>query len=211
MMRWPIYLVGSTTMLSDGEIREALEEKWIVIDPFPEDYQIQPASVDVHLGNRFGRLFKPGRQPLELTAESRIDYFDKEVVALHPGQFLLGQIKERLSLNNSIVARIEGKSSVGRKGIAIHITAGFVDPGWDGHLTIEMFNASDIPYFLRVGDPIAQLAFDRLAVPSLRSYGDPSLNSHYHEAETVQGSMSNTSPSDSETGNESTETEDTGT
>ena len=176
-------------MLSDGEIREALEKKWIVIDPFPEDHQIQPASVDVHLGGRFGRLFKEGRQPPPLTDTSRVDYFDHKVTVLRPGQFLLAQLAERLTLNSSIIARIEGKSSVGRKGVAIHTTAGFVDPGWDGYLTIERFNASDIPYALRAGDPIAQLAFDKLAVPALRPYGHEELNSHYQQSTSVQGSL----------------------
>jgi dCTP deaminase len=174
-------------MLSDTQIRAALNLGQIVIEPPPQDGDIQPASVDVHLGRRFGRL-KKQHSIYNLTASSDVEYFERDSITLKPGQFILGQLAESLTLNASHIARIEGKSSVGRKGIAIHVTAGFVDPGWSGVLTIELFNASNISYLLRAGDPIGQLAFDRLEVPSKRPYGHKELNSHYQNSEEVKGS-----------------------
>ena len=174
-------------MLSDVQIREAIIRKQIIIDPSPEDAAIQPASVDVHLGRKFGRL-KDERSVYKLTDASDVVYFDRDYITLRPGQFILGQLAESVTINDSHIARIEGKSSIGRRGIAIHSTAGFVDPGWSGILTLEIFNASQIVYILAAGDPIAQLAFDKLSIPSARPYGHPELNSHYQHSEEVRGS-----------------------
>jgi dCTP deaminase len=175
-------------LLSDVEIREALEDGDIILDPPPIDGDIQPASIDVHLGDRFGFLRERGRRRLvRLTDRSLVDYKQANELALGPGQFALGQLAERLTLSPSMVARLEGKSSNGRKGLAIHVTAGFVDPGWDGILTIELFNASNTAYLLCKGDPIGQLAFDRLAVPSERPYGRKELRSRYQGSNEVQG------------------------
>ena len=174
-------------MLSDVQIREALIRKQIVIDPSPADADIQPASVDVHLGRKFGRLRKK-QSIYKLTDASDVDYFEFNYITLRPGEFILGQLAESVTINESHIARIEGKSSIGRKGIAIHVTAGFVDPGWSGILTLEIFNASQIVYILTAGDPIAQLAFDNLSIPSARPYGHPQLNSHYQHSQEVKGS-----------------------
>ena len=174
-------------MLSDVQIREALIKKHIVIEPSPADVDIQPASVDVHLGRKFGRL-KNERPVYRLTDASDVEYFERDNITLRPGEFVLGQLAESVTINESHIARIEGKSSIGRKGIAIHVTAGFVDPGWSGILTLEIFNASQVVYILTAGDPIAQLAFDKLSTPSARPYGHSELNSHYQYSEEVKGS-----------------------
>lgn len=176
-------------MLSDNEIRAAIDRGAIIIDPPPEDHDFQPASVDVHLGSRFGILILPfGDQPIRITDTNQVNYIEAESIAILPGAFMLGHIAERLTLSPQYVARIEGKSSLGRKGLAIHVTAGFVDPGWDGNLTIEIFNASQVTYLLKAGDTIAQLAFDRMRTPSDRPYGHPDLKSHYQGSNTVTGS-----------------------
>ncbi len=172
-------------MLSDGQIRHALKQGWIKLDPYPEDKDIQPASIDVHLGNRFGGL-KPIRGAIHLNRPSEVLWMTGKELILHPHEFALAHIKERLTLKANFVARIEGKSSIGRRGIAIHVTAGFVDPGWDGNLTIELFNASQQTYILCEGDAIGQLAFDRLTAASLRPYGHKELGSHYQGATEAQ-------------------------
>lgn len=174
-------------MLSDIEIRAAMNLGDIRIEPEPEDRDIQPASIDVHLGARFGLLQRQDFIIVPLTAPSKVRYFDATEIVLGPGQFALGQLAERVTLSARMVARIEGKSSNGRKGLAIHVTAGFVDPGWDGILTVELFNASQITYLLRAGDPIGQLAFDALNIPAARPYGHKELDSHYQNSEAVKG------------------------
>jgi dCTP deaminase len=174
-------------MLSDVQIRELVEQGAIVVDPFPEDRDFQPASLDVHLGNRWttfrgipkNSLFVDPLDPeYQLSLTEEMDCF-----FLAPGQFVLGMLKENIELPDFIVARIEGKSSLGRMGIAVHITAGFVDPGWKGHLTIELYNFSPYSYKLTAGMRIAQLAFDRLDTPARRPYGHPDLGSRYQNAE----------------------------
>lgn len=174
-------------MLSDVEIWEAMETGDIKLDPPPKRSARQPASIDVHLGNRFGALIHPGH-PVRLTDPSTVDYVMADEVVLRPRAFVLAQLQERLTLSARMVARIEGKSSNGRKGLAIHVTAGFVDPGWDGILTIELFNTSSIVYILKAGDPIGQLAFSRLEVAAARPYGHEELGSHFQGSDEVRGS-----------------------
>ena len=185
-------------MLSDVEIRAALQSGEIVLTPPPVDSDIQPASVDVHLGNRFGILVLPEPavdngfdvEPQMLRgSSSEIEYVDADSFIIYPNQFILCQLSEKLTLGDRFAARVEGKSSNGRKGLGVQITAGFVDAGWDGYLTLELYNFSDIPYILRAGDAIAQLAFDRLGTPAARPYGHKELGSHYQGAEGTQGSL----------------------
>lgn len=176
-------------MLSDVEIREALHLQQIKIIPEPKDSDIQPASIDVHLGNRFGFLSQPPMDSAVLLSDkSVVRYGELDELILRPGDFVLGQLAEWITLDAWHVARIEGKSSIGRKGVAIHVTAGFVDPGWDGILTVEMFNASNVTYILRPGDAIGQVAFDKLVRPSARPYGHKDLGSHYQGSKEVRGS-----------------------
>ena len=170
-------------VLSDRSIREELAAGNIVIDPVDID-DIQPASVDVHLDRQIlvfrntRRAYVDVRKSLEgLTDMEEIQ--DDVPFMLHPGEFVLGSTLEHIELPSHLVARLEGKSSLGRIGLLIHSTAGYVDPGWKGHLTLELSNVSSLPITLYYGMKIGQLSFSQLTVPADRLYGDPSLRSKY--------------------------------
>jgi dCTP deaminase len=173
-----------TSVLSDGTILELVEAGRIRIDPW-DPALVQPASVDLRLGDTF-RVFDNHRiaaidlreRPANLTSEVRIDPDDAFVI--HPGEFCLGRTLEWVELPNDVVARIEGKSSLGRLGLIVHATAGFVDPGFTGTLTLEITNFNSVPIVLRPGLPIAQLSFMTLDRAAERPYGHPELGSHYH-------------------------------
>jgi dCTP deaminase len=172
-----------TSVLSDGTIRRLVEEGHIRIDPWDEDF-VQPASVDVRLGRTF-RVFHNHRAPaIDLASPpqnltERVEVEDGGDFVIHPGEFVLGRTLEYIELPADIVARIEGKSSVGRLGLIVHATAGFIDPGFCGTLTLEITNLTRIPIRLRPGLPIAQLSFMALDAPAQRPYGHPELGSHY--------------------------------
>jgi dCTP deaminase len=171
-------------ILSDRTIREELAAGRIVLEPLDESL-IQPSSVDVRL-DRYFRVFLNHTMPVidvkknleELTRLVEIDEGNSFV--LHPGEFVLGSTLERIALPDDLVARIEGKSSLGRLGLVVHATAGFCDPGWKGTLTLELANFNSVPIILRPGLPIAQLSFMTLDRPAERPYGHPDLGSHYH-------------------------------
>lgn len=171
-------------ILSDGTLRRLLAEGSIVISPL-EEVQIQPASVDVRLGSTF-LVFRrhhvtdidPHRMTEELMEPVTVEAGRPFI--LHPGEFVLGTTLERLTLPDDIVARIEGKSSLGRLGLLIHATAGFVDPGWrDGQITLELSNVAPLPIRLWPGMRIAQFSFMRMDAPAQRPYGHPALGSRY--------------------------------
>jgi dCTP deaminase len=170
-------------ILSDRDIRAAIAEGRIVIDPFTPE-SVQPSSVDLHLGNRF-RVFRNSRYPFidvradqpELTELVEIGGDDPFI--LHPGEFVLGSTFERVQLPNDLVARLEGKSSLGRLGLLIHSTAGYVDPGWEGNLTLELSNVANLPITLYDGMKIGQISFQRLSSPAEVGYGDASIGSKY--------------------------------
>lgn len=176
--------MSETGVLSDGTIRRLVADGRVVIDPWDPD-MVQPASVDLRLGDSF-RVFHNhlapaidlDRPPEHLTELIVIDP-DKSFV-IHPGEFVLGATLERVQLPDDVVARIEGKSSLGRLGLIVHATAGFVDPGFEGTLTLEITNLTRIPIILWPGKPIAQLSFMALDRPAERPYGHPELGSHYH-------------------------------
>ncbi len=171
------------SVLSDGTIMRLVREGRIRIEPWDEGL-VQPASVDLRLGDSF-RVFHNHRAsaidlrqpPTNLTEEVRIE--PDEPFVIHPGEFCLGRTLEWVELPDNIVARVEGKSSLGRLGLIIHATAGFVDPGWRGTLTLELNNLTRIPIKLYAGLPIAQLSFMSLDAPALRPYGHEQLRSHY--------------------------------
>ncbi len=173
-----------TSVLSDGTIRALVEQGRIRIDPWDES-MVQPASVDLRLGNSF-RVFHNHRIgaidlaniPENLT--ERVAVPEGESFVIHPGEFVLGATEEHVTLPDDIVARIEGKSSLGRLGLIVHATAGFVDPGFTGTLTLEITNLTRVPIVLWPGKPIAQLSFMTLDRPAERPYGHPDLGSHYH-------------------------------
>lgn len=172
-----------TSVLSDGTILRFVEEGRIRIDPW-EPANVQPASVDLRLGDTF-RVFHNHRVasidlrdlPENLTEEVRVKEGDAFVI--HPGEFCLGQTLEWIELPPDIVARIEGKSSLGRLGLIVHATAGFCDPGWKGTLTLELNNLTRVPIKLYPGLLIAQLSLMMLDAPARRPYGSPELGSHY--------------------------------
>jgi dCTP deaminase len=173
-----------TSVLSDGTIRRLVEERRIRIEPW-DPGMVQPASVDLRLGSSF-RVFHNHRAaaidlrdpPTNLTEHIVIG--PDEAFVIHPGEFVLGVTQELVSLPDDIVARIEGKSSIGRLGLIVHATAGFVDPGFAGTLTLEITNLTRVPIKLWPGLPICQLSFMTLDAPAEKPYGHPDLGSHYH-------------------------------
>jgi dCTP deaminase len=173
-----------TSVLSDGTIRRLIADGRVRVEPF-DDTMVQPASIDLRLGSSF-RVFHNHRigaidladPPKNLTEHVEID--DGESFVIHPGEFVLGRTQEHVELPDDVVARIEGKSSLGRLGLIVHATAGFVDPGFKGTLTLEITNLTRVPIILWPGKPIAQLSFMALDQPAQRPYGHPDLGSHYH-------------------------------
>ncbi len=170
-------------ILSDRTIREELAAGRIVIDPFDEAC-VQPSSVDLHLDRLF-RVFRNHtmghidvrRNLEELTELVEVDESDSFI--LHPGEFVLGSTFERVALPDDLVARLEGKSSLGRLGLLIHSTAGFVDAGWDGHLTLELSNGANLPITLYPRMKIGQISFLRMTTPAEVPYGAASIGSKY--------------------------------
>jgi dCTP deaminase len=170
-------------ILSDRTIREELGAGRIVIDPV-DDASIQPSSVDLHL-DRFFRVFLNHtmghidvRQDLADLTEL-VEIKEDGVFMLHPGEFVLGSTLERVALPNDLVARLEGKSSLGRLGLLIHSTAGFVDAGWNGHLTLELSNVANLPITLYPGMKIGQISFLRMTTPADTPYGSDKIGSKY--------------------------------
>jgi dCTP deaminase len=170
-------------ILSDRDIRAEIASGRIVIDPYTPD-AVQPSSVDLHIDRRF-RVFRNTRyafidvrvdQP-DLT--ELVEIIDDEPFILHPGEFVLGSTLERVALPDDLVARLEGKSSLGRLGLLIHSTAGYVDPGWDGNLTLELSNVANLPITLYHGMKIGQISFQRLTSPVEIGYGDERIGSKY--------------------------------
>ena len=174
---------AGTSVLSDGTIVQMVSEGRIKVEPWDPGL-VQPASVDLRLGDSF-RVFHNHRAsaidlrepPDNLTEEVLVP--EGESFVIHPGEFCLGRTLEWVELPDDIVARIEGKSSLGRLGLIVHATAGFCDPGWKGTLTLELNNLTRIPIKLYPGLEIAQLSFMTLDRPALRPYGSPELGSHY--------------------------------
>ena len=174
-------------MLSDNDINKALEDKLIEISPLDISY-IQPSSVDLRVGEEF-RVFenhkyshidpKSPQEDLTTLVEATTD----EPFVLHPGEFVLGTTYEKVTLSNKIVARLEGKSSLGRIGLLIHSTAGFVDPGFSGYLTLELSNVANLPIKIYPEMKIGQISFYYLNSPSVSTYGDESYGSKYQGQE----------------------------
>jgi dCTP deaminase len=170
-------------VLSDRTIARLLQEERIVIEPYDESL-LQPSSVDVRV-DRFFRVFHNARYAYidvkepqeELTELVEID--DERPFILHPGEFVLGSTLERIVLPDDLVARLEGKSSLGRLGLLIHSTAGFIDPGWDGHVTLELSNVANLPITIYHGMKIGQISFVQLTEPAEKPYGSGDLGSKY--------------------------------
>ncbi len=170
-------------VLSDRTIREELSKGSVVITPL-EEGNIQPASVDIRLDRKI-RVFRNYHQPyIDLRRPSEelteiVEIVDDIPFILHPNEFVLGSTLEYIGVPDYLVARLEGKSSLGRLGLLIHSTAGYVDPGWKGHLTLELRNVANLPITLYYGMRIGQISFTRLTAPAERPYGSPGLGSKY--------------------------------
>jgi dCTP deaminase len=169
-------------VLSDATIARYLAEGRIEIDPYDPGL-LQPSSVDVRV-DRYFRVFRNSRYPFIDVKQEQEDLtelvkVDGDPFILHPGEFVLGSTLERIKLPDDVVARLDGKSSLGRLGLLIHSTAGFIDPGWDGNVTLELSNVANLPITIYPGMKIGQLSFVQMTEPSLNPYGSDSLGSKY--------------------------------
>jgi dCTP deaminase len=199
------------SVLSDRDIRTEIEAGRVVIRPYdPAD--LQPSSVDLHLDRAF-RVFRNNRYPYIDVRSPQPDLTellhvaDDEPFVLHPGEFVLGQTLEWVELPDDVVARLEGRSSLGRIGLLIHSTAGYVDPGWKGNLTLELSNVANLPIALYSGMKIGQISFVRMSSPVERPYGSPELGSKYQgqsepTASAYHRDFSSGRKTDSQTGGE---------
>ncbi len=170
-------------LLSDGDIRKELESGRVGLEPLDLS-MVQPSSIDVRL-DRFFRLFDnhkyqhidPSLDQPDLTRLVEVEAHEPFV--LHPGEFVLGATYEVVSLPDDVAARLEGKSSLGRLGLLTHSTAGFIDPGFSGHVTLELSNVATLPITLWPGMKIGQLCFFRLSSPAEHPYGSQKYGSRY--------------------------------
>jgi dCTP deaminase len=170
-------------LLSDRDIKAELDAGRIGLDPLDRG-MVQPSSMDVRL-DRFFRLFDNHKYPFIDPAEDQpeltrlIDVEPERPFILHPGEFVLGSTYELITLPDDIAARLEGKSSLGRLGLLTHSTAGFIDPGFSGHVTLELSNVATLPIKLWPGMKIGQLCFFRLSSPAEKPYGSADYSSRY--------------------------------
>jgi dCTP deaminase len=170
-------------ILSDRTIREELSSGRITIEPLGEG-ALQPSSVDLHV-DRYFRVFRNHTTRVIDVKEDQsdltelVEVSEGEPFILHPGEFVLGSTLEVVTLPNDLVARLEGKSSLGRLGLLIHSTAGFVDAGWSGQLTLELSNVANLPITIYPGMKIGQISFLRMTTPAEHPYGTSALGSKY--------------------------------
>jgi dCTP deaminase len=172
-------------LLSDRDLRAELDAGRLGVDPW-DPAMLQPSSVDVRL-DRYFRVFvntrythiDPSLQQDELT--SLVEPDGEDPFVLHPGEFVLGSTFERLTLPDDLAGRLEGKSSLGRLGLLTHSTAGFIDPGFTGHITLELSNVANLPITLWPGMKIGQLCLFRLSSPSEHPYGSARAGSRYQD------------------------------
>lgn len=170
-------------LLSDRDIRAAVETKRVVLEPYDPD-MVQPSSIDIRL-DRYFRVFENHRYPhIDPAAEQPdltrlIEPVSGEPFILHPGEFVLASTSEIVTLGDDVAARLEGKSSLGRLGLLTHSTAGFIDPGFNGHVTLELSNVATLPMKLWPGMKIGQLCFFSLSSPADEPYGSGRHGSRY--------------------------------
>ncbi len=170
-------------LLSDRDIKAELDAGRVGLDPLDLS-MIQPSSIDVRL-DRYFRLFDNHKYPFIDPAEDQpelthlVESNDDQPFILHPGEFVLGSTFELVTLPDDVAARLEGKSSLGRLGLLTHSTAGFIDPGFNGHVTLELSNVATLPIKLWPGMKIGQLCFFRLSSPAEKPYGSSEYSSRY--------------------------------
>jgi dCTP deaminase len=170
-------------ILSDRSIRDLVAEGRLVISPY-DAALVQPASVDVRLGRQFRVMRNSRMTHIDPTVDNdglmeTVEVPDGEPFVLHPGEFALGHTAETFELCDDVVGIVNGKSSLGRLGLQVHATAGFVDPGFAGVIVLELSNVATLPILLRPGMKVAQMVFQRLDRAAERPYGHPDLNSKY--------------------------------
>jgi len=170
-------------ILSDKHIREEIEKGTIVIEPYKPEC-VQPSSIDVHLGSKFLLFNKVQHAVIDVREKQEnlmksVEVKDDEPFVLHPNEFVLGSTSEKVKMPNNIAGRIEGKSSLGRLGLLIHSTAGYIDPGFEGSLTLELSNVSPLPIKLFSGMKIGQISFTRMSSEVDNPYGSAKLGSKY--------------------------------
>lgn len=173
-------------ILSDVDIKRYLDEERIIIDPLEDEKQIQPSSVDLRIGDEFKGftiVTKPYIDPFDKTnLESymhSITVEEGEPFIIHPGEFTLATTHEYVKLPEDIVARVEGRSSIGRLGITMHVTAGYIDPGFEGRITLEISNIGKMPVALYPGQRVCQIVFETMTSPSAKPYGHEDRDSKY--------------------------------
>ena len=170
-------------LLSDRDISAQLAEGRIGLDPYDPSL-VQPSSIDVRL-DRYFRLFDNHKYPFIDPAEDQpdltrlVEVAPDEPFVLHPGEFVLGSTFEKVTLPDDVAARLEGKSSLGRLGLLTHSTAGFIDPGFTGHVTLELSNVATLPIKLWPGMKIGQLCFFQLTSPAENPYGSGPYGNRY--------------------------------
>jgi dCTP deaminase len=170
-------------LLSDGDLRKEIANSRLVLEPW-DPAMLQPSSIDVRLDNRF-RVFHNARYPYIDVKEPMdgltelVEVKPDDALILHPGEFVLGSSYELIGIPPDLAARLEGKSSLGRLGLLTHSTAGFLDPGFRGHVTLELSNVANLPITLYPGMRIGQIAVFQLTTPADRPYGSAGVNSKY--------------------------------
>ena len=170
-------------ILSDRDIRRAIDAGRIGIEPF-DDADVQPSSIDLHVDRYFRTFHNHRHRVIDVRTEMEdltelVEVPEEEAFVLHPGEFVLGSTRERVRLPEDLVARLEGKSSLGRLGLLIHSTAGYVDPGFEGHLTLELSNVANLPITLYPSMKIGQISFFELTSEAEHPYGSTALGSKY--------------------------------
>ena len=173
----------SLVILSDRDLRTEINDGRIIIEPFDEAC-VQPSSIDVKVSHLF-RVFRNHSTAVldvkkDLTDLTElVEVPEGEAFMLHPGEFALGSTLERVAVPTDLVARVEGKSSLGRLGLVIHSTAGFIDAGFDGHITLELANLANLPITLYPGMKIGQISFIKMTSPAEKPYGSGAKGSKY--------------------------------
>ncbi|WP_405266882.1 dCTP deaminase [Methanobrevibacter sp.] len=173
-------------ILSDKTIKEYLKEGKIGFEPLLDEKQIQPSSVDMRLGDEF-KVFKVIRKPyIDPKDEEEVASYmesttveDGDAFIIHPNEFALATTLEYVKIPDDLVARVEGRSSMGRLGVTMHVTAGFIDPGFEGKITLEISNIGAMPVALYPGQRVCQIVFETMTTPSEVPYGHPDRNSKY--------------------------------
>lgn len=171
-------------ILSDRTLRFQMDGGFIVIDPKPQDHHIQPASIDLHLAGGIKEFMACFGAFIDVNGvqDMRSHTMGDEGYVLPPGHFILGSTVERIEVPSHLVARVEGKSSLGRIGLAVHVTAGFIDPGFRGNITLELKNLNNIPVRIKKGMAISQLCFETMTTEAARPYGSKGLRSRYQDS-----------------------------